>query len=105
MVKWVAHFVVHCEFGNHEPSKRFIANDMGVERHGEHIIQPSANKVGRGLHCWHSCLVGTLALLALLPVAALVVKGAIQMWLLQLADLDMPLGVFDMHGFTSMPSV
>ena len=38
---------------DYEPSRQLVANDMGAKRCGEHVIQPSTNKVGWGLRCWH----------------------------------------------------
>nr|CAN68727.1 hypothetical protein VITISV_033603 [Vitis vinifera] len=45
VVKRVARSVIHYELGHYEPSGQLIANDMGVERCGEHVIQPSTNRV------------------------------------------------------------
>ena len=38
VVKRVDRFVVHCSFGHHESFGQFIANDIEVERCGEHVI-------------------------------------------------------------------
>lgn len=44
MIKWVTCTNVHSELGHQEPFGRFVAYDMRVEWHEEHIIQPSTDK-------------------------------------------------------------
>ena len=53
VVKRVACFVIHCELGHYELFGRLVPNDMGVERRGEHVIQPLADRVRRGSHHWY----------------------------------------------------
>ena len=80
VVKRVARYVVHYELGHYEPSRQLLVNDMGVKRREEYVIQLLTDRVRQGF-----------APPILPPTTALVVERVIQMYLLQLADLDMPL--------------
>lgn len=69
IVKWVVGSVICGELRYHEPSQGLIVDDVGAEKHGEYVVQPPTDRVGRTSFCqntyllhwkmgkpiWHDC--------------------------------------------------
>ena len=47
VIKRIACFVIRREFWHYEPPRLLIVNNMRAKRREEHVIQPSADRVGR----------------------------------------------------------